>query len=63
VQDGARVHTTPDVLAKIRSWGLRVFEKNTKKDQEGVAWPPHSPDLNPIENLWALCKRSIMRDL
>lgn len=22
-------------------------------------WPPHSPDLNPIENLWTLLKQKI----
>jgi len=24
-----------------------------------MAWPPYSPDLNPIENLWALLKAKI----
>ena len=24
-----------------------------------MEWPPHSPDLNPIENLWALLKAKI----
>jgi transposase len=26
---------------------------------EVIEWPPHSPDLNPIENLWALLKAKI----
>jgi transposase len=25
-----------------------------------VDWPPYSPDLNPIENLWKLLKQEII---
>jgi transposase len=24
-----------------------------------IIWPPYSPDLNPIENLWAIMKAKI----
>uniref|UniRef100_A0A3B1JA95 Tc1-like transposase DDE domain-containing protein n=1 Tax=Astyanax mexicanus TaxID=7994 RepID=A0A3B1JA95_ASTMX len=31
----------------------------TKKQLEVLAWPANSPDLNVIENLWAIVKRKI----
>lgn len=47
-QDNAPVHTAH----VVRDW---------LADQEFqvMNWPPYSPDLNPIENLWALLKAKI----
>lgn len=40
-QDNVRFHTTPNTLTYLHEKGITLFE-----------WPPWSPDLNPIENLW-----------
>ncbi|KAM4063611.1 DDE superfamily endonuclease [Hirsutella rhossiliensis] len=52
IQDNAPVHTS----RAVQNW-LRDFLR-----ENGVApvdWPPYSPDLNPIENLWKLLKERI----
>lgn len=48
MHDNAPVHTTGAVQATLDELGVEV-----------MIWPPHSPDLNPIENLWALMKQKI----
>lgn len=47
MQDGASIHRA----AVVR---LEKEYVNVLPD-----WPPHSPDLNPIENLWANMKREL----
>ncbi|KAJ5642736.1 hypothetical protein N7490_006736, partial [Penicillium lividum] len=47
-QDNAPTHTAHVVRDALRDMCIEVMD-----------WPPHSPDLNPIENLWALLKAKI----
>ena len=36
-----------------------VTETLQEADVHVMAWPPYSPDLFPIENLWAIVKRKL----
>lgn len=47
-QDNARVHTTCLVKDFFTKYGIVVLE-----------WPANSPDLSPIENIWAFIKRRL----
>ena len=50
MHDNAPVHTAHIVRDVLRELDIEV-----------MPWPPYSPDLNPIENLWALLKAEIYR--
>jgi hypothetical protein len=43
-QDGARAHMARSTTAYLRGKGVETVEN----------WPPYSPDLNPIEQLWKI---------
>lgn len=49
MQDGARCHSSKHTMAYLAGKRQRVFDD----------WPPYSPDLNPIENLWHLLDAQI----
>jgi transposase len=50
IQDNAPVHRARIIRTLLQQMGIEVME-----------WPPYSPDLNPIENLWALMKQEIYK--
>jgi transposase len=54
VQDGAPTHTSK----KTKLWLNGAKQRAVFSVLEG--WPPRSPDLNPIENLWGWMKTKLM---
>ena len=48
MHDNAPVHTASIIQELLAELGVEV-----------MVWPPYSPDLNPIENIWALMKAII----
>jgi transposase len=49
MQDGAKPHTAKATLSYLEGEGVQLM----------APWPARSPDLNPIETLWALAARKV----
>ena len=48
MQDNAPVHTCKLVREYLTQQGISTLD-----------WPPQSPDINPIENVWAIIKQEL----
>ena len=46
MQDGASSHTAGSIRQILQQHRIKTLK-----------WPPNSPDLNPIENMWAMVQR------
>ena len=52
IRDNASYHCSQ----QTKEW----IKKN--KVKEILDWPPNSPDLNPIENVWGIIKRELQKE-
>ena len=52
MDDNASCHRSHITKQFKKQMGLRTIE-----------WPPYSPDINPIENIWSVMKKTIRRNI
>jgi transposase len=52
-QDGARCHTSKHAQNNLPE-NVKLLEKEE--------WPPYSPDLSPIERLWAILQDKVVEE-
>lgn len=50
VMDNAPIHTADEIKEMVKERGYKC-----------VYLPPHSPELNPIENFWSVVKNKVKR--
>eukprot|EP00834_Sanchytrium_tribonematis_P006709 NODE_520_length_6539_cov_0.561801.p3 type:complete len:102 gc:universal NODE_520_length_6539_cov_0.561801:611-306(-) len=48
MDDNAKQHCTDECLESMASLGIKT-----------LVWPPYSPDLNIIENMWSVLKSMV----